>query len=330
MSDSSKFPARPEKPRAGLQRSPARHRQAEPVKTSRRTALQLLAGGATGAVLWWQSDAWWPARKKLDPQILLQHPTGIVPPVKQAESPAKVTPAAAQTLTAERFEAAVAQAQTQTPTSFGLDLPGILQRQGDTYAYLTLDLCGGPGGEQLDTELVDFLVAQQIPATFFVNLRWIEANPQLFADLAANPLFLIANHGSKHAPVTVRAQDAYGIMGTASAQEAAEEVTRNHRRIFELTGVEPKFFRSGTAHYDDVGVSLVQALGEVPVGFSINADGGATFSAQQVAQQLLLTAPGDIIIAHANRPGSGTAAGMRQGLVEARSRGVQFATLTQV
>lgn len=309
----------------------ARHRQPEPLRTSRRTALKvLLAGGSAGAFLWWQGIVLKEDKRAFGMQALEHFPKEIIGKFKESKVVTDTSSFPTPTLTTERFNTAVAQAQKSTPTSFGLDLPGILQRQGNKYAYLTLDLCGGPGGDQLDTELIEFLVTQQIPATIFVNLRWLEANPQLFSSLAANPLFLIANHGSKHSPVTVQAQAAYGIMGTESAFEAAEEIATNHRRIHKLTGVEPRFFRSGTAHYDDVGVRLVHDLGEVPVGFSINADGGATFSAEQVSYQLQEIAPGDIIIAHANRPGGGTAAGMRTGLLLAQERGIRFATLAQV
>jgi peptidoglycan/xylan/chitin deacetylase (PgdA/CDA1 family) len=43
-----------------------------------------------------------------------------------------------------------------------------------------------------------------VPATLFVNARWIEANPRQFRQLAADPLFEIANHGTEHRPLDDR------------------------------------------------------------------------------------------------------------------------------
>ncbi|MEU2042552.1 hypothetical protein [Nocardia niwae] len=50
----------------------------------------------------------------------------------------------------------------------------------------------------------------------------------------------------------------------------------NHELLTTLTGRPPRFFRAGTAHYHGVVVTIVTELGEIPVGFTSNADFGAT------------------------------------------------------
>src|ERR1039457_2367677 len=52
---------------------------------------------------------------------------------------------------------------------------------------LTLDACGGAAGKGFDTALISFLEREQIPATLFINARWIDSNPELFSKLALNP-----------------------------------------------------------------------------------------------------------------------------------------------
>ena len=214
------------------------------------------------------------------------------------------------------------------PTQWGLDIDGIKQVNAGEAVTVTLDACGGPGGGQVDRELLDFLRSEQIRATLFLNQRWIHANEALAVELAQDPLFEIGNHGTAHCPLTVDGRAAYGIAGTADVSAAIAEVADNHRTIFELTGVEPRWFRSGTAHYDDVGVKICEALGEVPVGFSVNADAGATFSAEQVVQSCAETQPGGILIGHFNQPEGDTAEGLRRALPALRDAGYRFDFLT--
>ncbi|GGK58489.1 polysaccharide deacetylase family protein [Nocardia camponoti] len=214
----------------------------------------------------------------------------------------------------------------QKPQVWGTDLPGITSSfaANGKQLVLTLDACGGVGNNDIDLTLIDFLNDNGIPAVLFLNKRWVDANPGRVVQLASNPLFELANHGVAHRPLSVNGKAAYGIAGTTSAQEAADEVWVNHERIAELTGRAPRFFRPGTAHYDDVAVRLCTELGETPLGFTVNADFGATASPAQVQQAMKSAAPGGVILAHMHRPKSGTAAGMSVALPALRAAGYTF------
>ncbi|MTE11350.1 polysaccharide deacetylase family protein [Nocardia sp. CT2-14] len=210
-----------------------------------------------------------------------------------------------------------------------MDLDGIItgfNATGKQFA-VTFDACGGPGNNDIDENLLAFLQAQRIPATLFLNKRWIDANPARAGQLAANPLFEIGNHGTAHCPLSVNGRAAYEIGGTASAQAAVDEVWGNHQRIIALTGHAPRFFRAGTAHYDDVAVSIVRELGETPVGFSVNADFGATASSGQVQSNMMTAESGGISLAHMHRPKSGTGAGMLAALPALAAKGFEFVHL---
>lgn len=246
-------------------------------------------------------------------------PSGTAAPSAQPSSPAFNQHALEQLRT--RFTGI-------TPTQWGLDIDGIKQVNSGQAVSLTLDACGGPGGGQVDRELLDFLRSEQIRATLFLNQRWIHANEALALELARDPLFEIGNHGTAHCPLTVDGRAAYGIDGTADVSAAIAEVADNHRTIFALTGAEPRWFRSGTAHYDDVGIKICQELGEIPVGFSVNADAGATFSADQVVESCSQTQPGGILIGHFNQPEGDTAEGLRRALPALREAGYRFDFLT--
>lgn len=215
------------------------------------------------------------------------------------------------------------------PSHWGVEMAGITSAfaAAGKQVALTFDACGGPGNNDIDESLMNFLISERIPATLFLNKRWIDANRARAAQLAANPLFELANHGVAHKPLSVNGREAYGIAGTRSAQEAADEVWANHELLTKLAGRPPRFFRAGTAHYDDVAVAIVRELGEIPVGFSINADFGATASATEVQSAMSAVAPGAISLAHMHRPHSGTAAGMIAALPKIRAMGFTFVHL---
>jgi peptidoglycan/xylan/chitin deacetylase (PgdA/CDA1 family) len=216
--------------------------------------------------------------------------------------------------------------RSRTPSAWGMSLPGVataFAASGKQIA-LTFDACKGA----CDDTLLDTLERNAVPAVLFFCGRWIDANPGRAAQLAANPLFDIGNHGTRHVPLSVTGRSAYGIGGTKSADEVVAEVWTNHTKITALTGKAPTWFRPGTAHYDDVAVEIVRDLGEIPLGFTVNDDLGATASAASVRSRLVGAAPGSIVLNHMNHPESGTAAGVSDGITALRAAGWEFVSLS--
>jgi peptidoglycan/xylan/chitin deacetylase (PgdA/CDA1 family) len=213
----------------------------------------------------------------------------------------------------------------RTPTQWGTALPGIVSRfaAAGRQLALTFDACD----RACDEALLGTLQRYNAPAVLFICSKWIDANPGRTEQLAANPLFEIGNHGTRHVPLSVTGRSAYGIAGTKSASEAVDEVWTNQNRIAALTGTAPSWFRTGTAHYDDVAVQIVHELGLTPVGFSVNADNGATSPAGKVGAAIMGATPGSIVLAHMNHPASGTAAGVATAIPALSAAGWEFVRL---
>ncbi|HCC41814.1 MAG TPA: polysaccharide deacetylase, partial [Arthrobacter bacterium] len=89
-----------------------------------------------------------------------------------------------------------------------------------------------------------------------------------------------------------------------------------------------RYFRPGTAFFDEIAVAIVRELGLIPVSFSINGDGGATYPAPVVLREVTAAKAGDIIIAHANHPGGGTATGIARALPALAAAGLTPGRLT--
>lgn len=221
--------------------------------------------------------------------------------------------------------AVAARDGARQPTQWGMSLPGIVTRfdPSGRQLALTFDACD----RACDDGLLDTLERNGVPALLFVCSKWIDANPGRTEQLAANPLFEIGNHGTRHVPLSVTGRSAYGIAGTKSPSEVVDEVWTEQTRLTALTGTAPTFYRTGTAHYDDVAVQIVDDLGLTPVGFSVNADDGATAPAAKVGAAISQAAPGSIVLAHMNHPRSGTGPGVAAALPAMLAAGWRFVPL---
>jgi peptidoglycan/xylan/chitin deacetylase (PgdA/CDA1 family) len=227
-------------------------------------------------------------------------------------------------------KAVIAEFTGKVPKEWGEKVTGVKTRLAtdDHVIALTLDACGSHNGKGFDAELINYLEREKIPATLFINARWIDANKELFLRLAANPLFEIGNHGLLHKPASVNGRSAYGIGGTRDLADLVDEIELNAVKIRKLTGKTPRYYRSGTAFYDEVAVAVASRLGYAVIGFNVLGDAGATYSKDQVRGALLKPRPGAIVILHMNHPEGQTAAGTLEAIPELRKRGFKFVRLS--
>lgn len=192
---------------------------------------------------------------------------------------------------------------------------------------LTLDACGGA----FDADLLALLVKRRIPATVFVTKKWLDRNPAGVAALLAHPeLFELQNHGAAHVPAFIGAgRRVYGIAGQPDLAHLETEVLGAARAITALTGQVPQYYRGATAVYDAAALQAIPALGHQVAGFSVNADAGATLPQAAIVARLKAVQPGDVVIAHLNKPAGRTAEAFAEALPALQARGLRFVTLTQ-
>ena len=223
----------------------------------------------------------------------------------------------------------VEQFNGKTPKLWGEKLPGVKTKLNtiEKVIALTFDACGSKN-DGYDEELINYLTTQKIPATLFINSRWIDKHPKEFKNLASNNLFEIENHGLNHKPASVNGKSEYKIKGTATVSELFNEVEKNALKIKLLTGKKPHFYRSGTAYYDDVAIEVIKALGYEIAGFSVLGDAGATYKKEEVKEALLTAPSGSIIIFHMNHPESETAEGIIEAIPLLIKQGFKFVKLS--
>ncbi len=233
-------------------------------------------------------------------------------------------------------ESIIAEFGGKAPREWGTRVTGVKTRldTDQKMIALTFDACGPPRGNGYDKKLIRYLQQEGIEATLFVSGTWIDANRDVFNQLASISLFEIENHGLNHKPCSVNGRSAYGIEGTRSVGELVDEIEQNGVKIQGLTGRKPlgrrpRFYRPGTAHCDEIGVRVAHALGYEVVSFSILGDGGALFSRNEVKVALLNALPSSVILMHMNHPEGETAEGLMDALPQLKKRGFQFVRLSR-
>ena len=120
------------------------------------------------------------------------------------------------------------------------------------------------------------------------------------------------------------------LMGDMKKLNARANEKGNVETLTKLTGRRPRFFRSGTAHVDEVAAKIVRELGMLPTNFSVNGDAGTTFTRSQIIQEMRPTKAGDIVIGHMNQPRNATSEGMAVAIPALIAKGVTFAHLRDV
>ncbi|OIO01637.1 MAG: polysaccharide deacetylase [Elusimicrobia bacterium CG_4_10_14_0_2_um_filter_56_8] len=191
----------------------------------------------------------------------------------------------------------------------------------------TFDACGGRS-DGYNMKLIEYLRREQIPATLFVTGVWIEKNKEVFAELAADPLFEIENHGLRHRLCSTEGKTVYGVRATRDLGGVIDEMELGARYIYELTGRRPIFFRSATAYTDELSLRVAGRIGMEVVSYDILAGDANRFSAKKMSRNILKGARhGAVVIMHFNHPEWPNREALELAVPELRRRGYNFIKL---
>jgi peptidoglycan/xylan/chitin deacetylase (PgdA/CDA1 family) len=149
-------------------------------------------------------------------------------------------------------------------------------------------------------ELTAYLSANNIKATVFVSGYYVQQQAQVLQRLAQNPLFDIGNLGNRCRPVSVAGDSAYHMKGTANIYDALQEVTEGAKKIQQVTGKYPPYFRSATGYIDDVAAKAISELGIRVIGYDQVTDDGGMISINEIKQRILNARHGAILVISIN------------------------------
>ncbi len=91
-----------------------------------------------------------------------------------------------------------------------------------------------------DAGVFDFLIQNQIPASFFVSGLFAESYPDLMKNLSSNKNFSFQNHSYDESSFTPHC---YWLRTLTTDQEKIDQINKTQEVIRKFTGQTPTFFR---------------------------------------------------------------------------------------
>jgi len=208
--------------------------------------------------------------------------------------------------------------------------PAIISRihTGAPAVALTFDLCPRLSTNAFDNELFEFLLTERIPATIFISGGWLIRNSNAAERIKNSDGFEIANHGLQHRPASLHGRSRYRIKGTLDAHSLFHEIVSNEVLLEGFYHVRPKWYRSATACYEHDALSFIRAQGFLIAGYTLAGDSAAGRGVRFTHEILYNIKPGDIVLIHLNRPGTGTAAAVIPHVRRLKKNGFVFVRLS--
>ena len=162
---------------------------------------------------------------------------------------------------------------------------------------LTFDLCPVRQGAGYDLALIDYLIEQKIPATFFMSGKWITKHDRQVKALLQVPFFEVGTHGEVHAHLPLH-----------TADEQKQEILGPVRLLHTKYGHDATLFRPPYGEFNDDTVNLARALGLQFILWNVESgDPDPTLTSIQIENRLKrLVRKGSVIVMHANGKGRQT------------------------
>jgi len=162
---------------------------------------------------------------------------------------------------------------------------------------LTFDLCPVRNGAGYDQALIDYLIEQKIPATFFASGKWMMKHDQQVRDLLQIPFFEVGTHGEVHAHLPLH-----------SAEEQKQEILGPVRLLKTRYGYHATLFRPPYGEFNNDTVNVTRALGlQFILWDVVSGDPDPTITASRIEDHLKRTVKkGSVIVMHANGKGKYT------------------------
>ncbi len=162
---------------------------------------------------------------------------------------------------------------------------------------LTFDLCPVRKGSGYDKALMDYLIQNRIPSTFFMSGKWMAKHEEDVNHLLGIDFFEVGTHGEVHAHLPMH-----------DAEEQRAEILGPVTMLDAHYAHKATLFRPPYGEYNDVTVDVVKALGLRFIQWNIESgDPDPTLSAEQILARVTQRAKrGSIIVFHANGKGKQT------------------------
>ena len=171
-------------------------------------------------------------------------------------------------------------------TSRKIPVYSVSMAEDDKVIALTFDAAWGA---DKTLKIIEILKEYDANATFFLVGFWIDKYPEETKAIASAG-FDIGNHSENHLN-----------MPRLSREKIVEEIQSVNKKVYDLTGKTPTYFRAPFGDYDNSLMTALEDLGMVGVQWSIDSLDWKGLSAKDIVARIVPKAKsGDIVLFHNN------------------------------
>ena len=171
-------------------------------------------------------------------------------------------------------------------TSRKIPVYSVSVAEEDKVIALTFDAAWGA---DKTLKIIEILKEYDANATFFLVGFWIDKYPEETKAIASAG-FDIGNHSENHLN-----------MPRLSREKIVEEIQSVNKKVFDLTGKTPTYFRAPFGDYDNSLMTALEDLDMVGVQWSIDSLDWKGLSAKDIVARIVPKAKsGDIVLFHNN------------------------------
>ena len=171
-------------------------------------------------------------------------------------------------------------------TSRKIPVYSVSMAEEDKVIALTFDAAWGA---DKTLKIIEILKEYDANATFFLVGFWIDKYPEETKAIASAG-FDIGNHSENHLN-----------MPRLSREKIVEEIQSVNKKVCDLTGKTPTYFRAPFGDYDNSLMTALEDLGMVGVQWSIDSLDWKGLSAKDIVARIVPKAKsGDIVLFHNN------------------------------
>ncbi|MHC1728716.1 MAG: polysaccharide deacetylase family protein [Syntrophobacteraceae bacterium] len=231
---------------------------------------------------------------------------------------------------------------SELPPEMRYSIRSVKVTGGQKIVALTFDLCERERSVSgYDGEVVNFLRANKIKATFFASGKWMRSHPEKTMQLMSDPLFEIGNHGWSHRNFRLldRKRTEEEILWTQAQYELLwEEVQKSplvhsaRNNSMEAIPRVPMLFRFPFGTCNPEALGFLQSIGLAAIQWDVvSGDAAKGQTAPAIAGIVMKQArTGSIIIFHANGRGHGTAESLPIFVPKLQESGFTFVTVSEL
>lgn len=191
------------------------------------------------------------------------------------------------------------------------------------------DLETGKVASWYDKKIIDILKQNNVPATLFMSGMWIELYPNETKELAASPLFELANHSYSH-PAFEKHCSSLNLIPDSKDEE---EIAKTQKLLKEVAGVDNHFFRFPGGCYDKNDLEIVFKSGLEAIQWDVSSGDAFNNNSQRLISNVINHAEGgSIILMHMidNRNAPKTAEALPTIISVLKSKGFSFVKVSEL